>query len=60
MKKIQYITPAINVVQLQCRDGVLDAVSSGVTSTFGGAETGESGEYADVKDDRGGFFGDEW
>ncbi len=59
MKKSEYISPAINVVKLQTRDGLLDAVSAGLTSTFGGASEGASDDYADVKEDRGGW-GDEW
>lgn len=59
MKKTVYIVPATNIVKLQTKDGLLQAVSANLSTSFGSAHDGEDDVYADVKEDRGGW-GDEW
>lgn len=59
MKKTVYIVPATNIVKLQTKDGLLQAVSANLSTSFSSAHDGEDGVYADVKEDRGGW-GDEW
>lgn len=59
MKKTVYIAPSMVVVNLGASDGLLQSLSA--TGVLGnGGTTDGSFTDADVKDDRGGFFDDEW
>ena len=60
MKKTVYIAPSMVVVNLGASDGLLtDLSANGVLGSGGTTSEGGFSE-ADVKDDRGGFFDDEW
>ena len=61
MKKTVYIAPSMVVVNLGASDGLLtDLSANGVLGSGGKTSDVDFSEGADVKDDRGGFFGDEW
>ena len=63
MKKIEYIKPSIQIVKLVTKEGTLVSGSAGGTGLFGSGGSTSDDEFSgvqDVKDDRGGFFDDEW
>jgi len=59
MKKTVYIAPSMVVVNLGASDGLLTDLSATGVLGNGGTTDGNVTD-ADVKDDRGGFFDDEW
>lgn len=63
MKKIEYIKPSIQIVKLVTKEGTLVSGSTEGTGLFGSGGSTSDNEFSgvqDVKDDRGGIFGDEW
>jgi hypothetical protein len=62
MKKIEYIKPSIQIVKLVTKEGTLVTGSANGTGLFGSGGSTSDGYNGvqDVKDDRGGFFDDEW
>ena len=60
VKKTVYIAPSMVVVNLGASDELLDTMSAGILGNGGKTSDVDFSEGADVKDDRGGFFDDEW
>ena len=62
MKKSAYISPKVDIVEIGLSEGVLFTGSNESDRILGnGGTTSDPGfTGADVKDDRGGFFDDEW
>ena len=62
MKKSKYISPKMDIVEIRLSEGMLFSASDETNGILGnGGTTSDPGfTGADVKDDRGGFFDDEW
>lgn len=62
MKKNEYISPKVDIIEICLSEGMLFSASDGTNGILGnGGTTSDPGfTDADVKDDRGGFFDDEW
>lgn len=61
MKKSKYISPKMDIVEIRLSEGMLFSASDETNGILGhGGSTKDNVFDADVKDDRGGFFDDEW
>ncbi len=62
MKKIQYIAPAIKVVEMDLADGILNSLSGGSTLGNGGTTSENSVTTSDTKAERSDYnvWNDDW